>query len=1175
MKKIYLFVLICMAFLSMASAAIADDLLSAGFRNPPTSAKARTWWHWINGNVTKEGITADLEAMKQVGIQEAQIFNVDQGYPEGSAEFLSSEWLECFHFAVSEAKRLGLEIGFHNGAGWSSSGGSWVTPEYAMQTVVYSETRCDGGSLIQKKLVEPATKLDYYKDIAVLAFPTPQDGMRLDNREMKTLSGNSFPNHLQPDAKLIPAAALIRKSDVINISSKMLADGTLKWSAPSGKWTILRIGHTPTGAENRPANLSGRGLECDKLSRAAMDVYWAGGIEPVLAKLGPLVGPHLTNCLIDSYEVGCGNWTAGFEKEFARRCTYDCVAFLPTLAGYYVESGEISERFLWDYRRTLGEMMADNYFDYFRELCHKRGMKFSVEPYGGPFDCMAVGAIGDIPMSEFWVGGNSFREMSKLAASAAHLNGIAVVGAESFSADNHNSRFLNQPSTMKPLGDWAWSEGVNRFIFHTYAHQPWNIAPGMTFHMYGTEISRLNTWWEPGRAYMDYLAKSQFLLQQGRCAADVLVFTGESSPNDGVYRADIKELGYDYDEIGITMISSLTVKDGLIRTPVGGAYKMLVLPQSPWMTPELLRKLWNLAKEGAMILGSKPMKSPSLRGFPTCDTECKKLVDKLWGVGETKNSFIRNITVKDALSRIDLTPDFTGGTSGSDLLFIHRIVNDTDIYFVSNQRKQYRTEMCKFRIVGKQPECWNPETGKIETIASWQSDHEGTSIPLSFAPEESYFIVFKKPTSKVAEHIIHSTLQMLPAKVSLLPDLKIIKAEYGCFLPEGIADVTNALISHINEGHSEVLVGNELVNDPAPGVSKELRVEYYVGEKMHKMSVLESQILKIPVIQQTGDFRLVKALYGKFTPEFNYILPKLPIDVTSKVNRIVASNQLVFTVGDKVFGEDKSDKTVGKQFRLVYSVEGEVFEVKIPEGGEVDLTLYNPQPKLSVEAGNLTWITPQPGSITYTTALGATTTAWVEDIPAVIEIAGVWDVHFPPNKGVVEQATFDHLYSWSESLDKGVRYFSGTATYKKQVVVPQEYLAKGQSLELDIGKVCVMAEVIVNGKNIGVLWKEPFRINLGDAIKEGENEIQIRVTNLWPNRLIGDALLYPEDCEFGDWLPKHWPDWLVNKAQRTSGRTTFATWRHWGANDSLQSSGLLGPVILRPYVHLPLLNAGK
>lgn len=1155
----------------------ADDALQSGFRNPPASAKARTWWHWINGNVSKEGITADLEAMKRVGIQEAQIFNVDQGYPEGTADFLSPEWLDLFYFAVQEAKRLDLEIGFHNGAGWSSSGGPWITPEYSMQTVVFSEVNCTGNTSFQGKLSQPTTKLNYYRDIAVLAFPTPQDGTRIDDREIKTLSGHDFRSHLDPDAKEIPSSAVIRLSDIVNLTGNMSADGTLTWNVPPGEWTILRIGHTPNGVENRPAVSGGRGLECDKLSRAAMDVYWAGGIEPILKKLGSLVGTTVTNCLIDSYEVGCNNWTIGFREEFASRRGYDCMAFLPTLAGYYVDGGESSERFLWDFRRTIGDLMAKNYFGYFKELCHKRGMKFSIEPYGGPFDALSAGATGDIPMSEFWVGDNVFMETSKLASSIAHLNGTSIVGAEAFTANGQNSRWLNHPERLKSLGDRMWTGGVNRFIFHTYTHQPWNNAiPGMTFHMYGTEMSRLNTWWEQGRAYMDYLARSQFLLQQGRFVADVLVFVGESSPNAGIYRPDIKMLGYDYDEIGMNKIGSLTVKNGWIHTPVGGVYRLLVLPETTWMSPELARKLSELSKAGATIIGPKPMKSPSLEGFPQCDNEVRRIADEIW-IDKTgrftakSGQVITNRPVKDVLSDMHLPPDFSGGLSGSDLIFIHRATGDADIYFVANPKKQSRNETCRFRIVGKQPELWNPETGEIQAIAVWKSEGQETSIPLHFDSEASFFVVFRKSVDGSMDPIVQAEVNLDAVETKPLPGLKIIEAKYGVFPPEGVADVTEALNARIKDGSLNVLAGNHLLDsDPAPGIVKELRVEYSMGGQVYKTSVKEMDPIVISHVQGTEALQIKKAFYGRFNRDFDTILPMLSVsDVTEKINRMLVSKQYVFPVDDRLIDKPLSEKGQNKALRLSYSVEGELHQVTVPQGGKVNLACDTPQSRIIMENGTVAWLTPQAGKITCVTASGKTRTAEVKTMPKPVEILGAWDVSFPPNLGAPPRVSFERLSSWTDSSNEGVRYFSGTATYRKKITVSEELVKRGRSLELDLGRVRVIAEVIVNGKNLGILWKEPFRIDLGDAVKAGENELEIRVTNLWPNRLIGDAR-FPEDGDWGDWVLKRWPDWLINKTERSSQRITFTTWRHWSADSPLQPSGLLGPVILRPYVHATL-----
>ena len=295
--------------------------------------------------------------------------------------------------------------------------------------------------------------------------------------------------------------------------------------------------------------------------------------------------------------MGDNNWTPKFRDEFISRRGYDPIPFLPTLAGRYVGSGELTERFLWDFRRTLCDLFAENYYWRFAELCHEHGLKFSVEPYDGPFECPQVGAKADIIMGEFWATTdlNSIGAVNtvKLAATVANTHGIPIVGAESFTGSpGPYSNWLGHPGMLKPEGDAMWCLGLNRFIFHTYAHQPWlDKLPGMTMGQWGTHFSRTNTWWELSKPWMQYIARSQFLLQQGRTVADVLFFSGEAAPNGGVFRPDLKAKGYDYDTVGTDLIMKLTVKDVDVCTPVGGRYRLLVLPDTEWTTPALAKKV--------------------------------------------------------------------------------------------------------------------------------------------------------------------------------------------------------------------------------------------------------------------------------------------------------------------------------------------------------------------------------------------------------------------------------------------------------------------------------------------------------------------------------------------------------------------------------------------------------
>jgi hypothetical protein len=243
--------------------------------------------------------------------------------------------------------------------------------------------------------------------------------------------------------------------------------------------------------------------------------------------------------------------------------------------------------------------------------------------------------------------------------------------------------------------------------------------------------------------------------------------------------------------------------------------------------------------------------------------------------------------------------------------------------------------------------------------------------------------------------------------------------------------------------------------------------------------------------------------------------------------------------------------------------------VAVPTNNVVHLEQDGPQPKIIKENGTATWVTPYPGKITYTKTSGSVKTVHVKAVAGPIELSGPWEVTFPEKSGNPIKTEFDKLISWPLSATEDIKYFSGTATYKKQFTLPADVMRKDNTLTLDLGSVGVIAEVIVNGKNLGILWKVPFRIDLGNAVHAGKNNIEIRVTNLWINRLIGDAH-YPDDVKWSGVLPAEWPDWLYGKGTRNSKRTTFTGYRHWDANSALQPSGLMGPVIIRSYQHIKL-----
>ncbi|MGA2246693.1 MAG: glycosyl hydrolase [Verrucomicrobiota bacterium] len=1174
--------LLAMALLSVAPGinAAPPDALESGFHHPPDSAKPQTWWHWMNGNITPEGLTADLEAMKQIGLGGATIVNVDCGIPHGNAPFMSPAWRDDFKFAAQEANRLGLELCVENCAGWSSSGGPWNTPTNAMQCLTSSETSIRGPAVFNAVLAQPPVTLGFYREIAVLAFPAApaapeaaannpagpgkveitravyeaKDGggsaevtakiLDLLKAGKKTVAANNenlggdpasgsvkqlrleltldgkpetltadendtliLPSNaaelaaarshkktsvdrtfVHPEPALDSAAdTAIPRDRILDLTPRVGADGRLLWEVPPGDWVILRFGYTPTGVNNHPAPKEGEGLECDKFSQAALDAHWNGFMQKVLNDLGPLAGKSLNCSLIDSYEVGDQDWTGNFRQEFEKRRGYDPLKFLPTFNHRIVDSPAVTERFLWDMRRTIADLFAENYYGHFAELCHQHGLRNAVEPYTGPFESLQCGATADLVMGEFWAGSQGNPSV-KLAASVAHIYGKTVVGAESFTAGGGDGRWQNDPYSLKTLGDLMYCQGLNRYVFHRYAMQPWtNRWPGMTMGEFGFHFERTITWWQQGKAWIDYISHCQFLLQQGRTVADAAYFTGESAPVEMRAGNPALPAGYDYDAVNAdVLLHGAKVKSGRITLPGGASYAVLILPPSdPEVTPAVLRRLRELVRAGATVVGQRPQHSPSLADFPRCDAQVKELADELWGQCDGsrvlenidgKGRIVWGKPLADVFATQNLKPDFefAGSEGGPDLAYAHRRSGDTDIYFVSNQRRRFDSPDCTFRVSGKIPELWHPDTGLIETAPVWNSQEGRTKVRLNLDPAGSVFVIFRQAAA-ATDHIV-TAAATLGTETEAGPKLDIQHAVYTAVDGAGERDVTVKLADMARDGQLEVAAKNDVLGgDPATLHAKELRVDYTLGGKPGHATVHENDTLTLPDSRPVGR-----------APQYT-----------------------VSTAPD------------GSPTVALWS------------NGRVDLT----------------------------TASGKSLHAETADLSAPGEVSGPWNLSFPPNWGAPPSVTLDKLISWPDHPEDGVRYFSGTATYEKDLDLPPSRLAAAHELWLDLGTVKNFAEVTLNGQDLGVLWKPPFRVNITAVAKPGLNKLAIKVTNLWPNRLIGDEQLPPDREWSGDQL-KEWPQWLLEGKPSPTGRYTFTTWHHWKKDARLLESGLMGPVTL-------------
>ncbi len=1202
--------------------------LRRSFVAPPLSSAPQTWWHWSGGNISKEGITADLEAMRRIGIGGATIVQLDSGMPAGGpVKILSPEWHGLVQHAFRESQRLGLQIGIENCMGWSSSGGPWVTPEYSMMFVVSSEKQVKGPAAISETLPQPETRMGFYRDIAILAFPTPStekieradvspkvtsSDAELDTREIvkEYPNGTSYlalptpqkPQYIQfefpqpfeartiaiafggPDeivneqrdsvrgtvetsddghsfrkvrdfdyqsgvygpvlglqrfsippttakyfritfgkakkgwlrikrtdaitvkkiaieaapaidqyrtkanfvgtsgsfpsaaSTAFPPEMVVPKNRILNLSSKVDSSGKLTWDVPEGDWTILRMGYTTTESKNRPTPPEATGLECDKLSRTAMEVYWDGLMAKIIKESGPLAGKAFNHTLIDSFEAGSQNWTPAFPEEFRKLTGYDILTYLPTLTGRIVGNLEESERFLWDYRRTIAELFAANYYGGMAALAHKSGLTLQVEPAGSPFDYILSGRYVDMPMTEFWVPNVASPELRSIA-SISHVYGHVRTAAEAFTGSAFTSRWKQAPEQFKAIGDAAFAYGINHFVFHRYAHQPWlNRYPGISAGSWGANIERTNTWWEQGRAWVTYLTRCQTLLQSGLHVADVLSFGGEGTP---FAYSDANIPGYYADSCNADVIlNRLSAKDGKLVLPDGMSYRLLVLSKETTMTPPLLRKIKKLVADGATIIGKRPAKSPSLTNYPQCDNEVGQLAAELWDSGK-----IKDIPVEKALNDLSIQPDF----HSNGFTAIHRTTEDAEIYFVVNSSDAYSEQECTFRVDGRCPELWNPVTGKIQKAAAYSQKNGLTQLTLRLEPYDAVFVVFPKNAKSDGDHVVQFARI---ATGAASPRLEILHATYESAAAPGMApvDVTGKISGLVQNGKLSFTVSNALIgSDPFPGQAKTMNINYKLDGQPFSSSFGEGSFVAIP------------------NP-----VPQTPFP----------------------------------DARLTYGDQGQ----------------------LLLEA----W---QKGTFQYETASGKKATLNVEADAPTLPIDAAWKVRFQANRGAPPEITLDQLIPWNQHLDTGVKYFSGTGTYSKTFTVPADFIKKNRRYYLDLGKVAVLAEAQLNGHDLGILWKRPFIADITSYLKPGTNELTVAVTNLWVNRLIGDEQL-PKDLEWKK-TPDggaDWPDWVKEGKPSPTGRVGFNTW-FWAPfkkNDPLVDSGLIGPVTIRSSVEVPV-----
>lgn len=1112
--------------------------LATAFDAPPHAAKPWVYWYFMDGHITREGLTADLEAMRRAGIGGAIFLTVNLGVPKPAKpiEFMSGEWQDLYAHMVREADRCGIAISLGVGPGWSGNGGPWLKPEETMQHLVASVTPVTGGRRFDAVLAQPKPREPYfgrntlskkmletwesfYRDECVLAYPTPaaKAGVPIaDEKALYYRAPYSSSSRVRPyfeapaDPTPVPPDACLDRGRVIDLTDKLQPDGRLRWDAPAGEWTVYRFGRTLTGQNTRPSPSAGLGFESDKFSAAAFAAHAKAFLQPLIDRAGKPSGPDrgLTTLHLDSWEMGAQNWTPGFRELFRKRRGYDPLPFLPAMLGKYVTDAATTERFLWDLRQTGRELVHDEMLAPLRDFAHANGLRFTCEGYDmNPAGDLMVLGTGDVQMGEFWSKGFGFKTEFSIveATSAAHTKGQPIVGAEAFTASGED-KWQQYPARMKLQSDWALAAGVNWFVFHRYQHQPkLDEFPGQRMGKYGVFWDRTQTWWDMVPAYHEYLARASAMLRKGTSVADILYLAPEGAPH--VFRPPDSALveqggfpdrrGYNFDGVDPDRLMEASVEHGRVTFPGGASYAVLVMPNYDTIRPALLRKIKALLEAGATVIGERPRRSPSLTDRAAADAEVAALAADIWG---------------------ELKP----AAAGERKVGRGRIVNDVQAGAVA------------------------PPPDPLEA-AKWIWFDDGTKAAEA-PPQTCYFTATLDVPTLDGLESAELLLRVDNAFEATLNGTPLGKGDDFARLAR--RDVSRSIEAGKNVLDIVAINGGDKPN--AAGLLGGLVLRYADGRVVSSysngswQSAMKADAVKkgskvladVPASWQAARKQLkFDDLYADYDTTARLMQDAgLPPDFESDrplryTHRRDGDAEIYFVANSDEAAVDA---------KATFRVSGRAPEWWDPMTGK-----RRPLPGSAVADGRttLTLHLPSGGSgfvvfsATATTQpLSAGTEAWPES--AAVPIAGPWQVAFDPKWGGPATITFDKLDDWSTRPEPGIRFYSGRATYRATFDLPSGGATTRNVLSL--GDVRATASVKLNGRDLGVAWCAPWTLDVPpDLLRPTGNTLEVTVANLWINRLIGDAALPPGE------------------------QLTRTTSNPYKPEDKLQPSGLLGPVELR------------
>lgn len=760
MKKIYFLFFCCICFLTFFEFRLYGQknndykTLSVGFKDPPASARPYVYHWWLGGDVDTVRLKEEIRSFKKAGISGFTIFEIgsrDTAYIKAGPAFLGKESLAFIKYAVDEAGRLGMTVGLNTASSWNA-GGSWITPEYAAKSIYESILKVTDESKPRNKLPFPKIpekdawgkerlieyrkdgKPVYYREVAVLAVPVTATKASLDTGRIINVTGFFNPE-----------------------------TGILNWRAPAGEWEIHRYICSNSGENLVLPSIHSAGPIIDHYDAASTEFHFMYIINKLESVFGDLRKTALKSLYMASYEAKGFTWTITLPEVFKKINGYDIDKFIPALFDEHTFPPEVYAEFMADFQRTLSELMINNFYKKSKEICNAHGLKNNSEA-GGPGlpihhvpvePLKALGSL-DIPRGEFWINHHRFNDQGvdilrvvKEVSAASHIYNQGIVEMEAFTSFQ---QWQEGPFDMKPFGDRAFCEGMNKVVVHGSTHNPAGTGvPGIVYNA-GTHYNDKRIWWPKIKPFNDYLARISYILQETNFVADLLYYYGDTIPNYGGHKNGrfTAGPGYDYEIINAEKLKDLTVKNNKLYLPgTNVEYSILVLSNENKIDPDILLKLKELSNQGAVILGTKPEGIMRRQTGPELK-DPSGLIDQLW-----KNSgnpvFSPDLTgikegfkPSEVLESLGVIPDFRyPGSPYFTLDYIHYARSDLDFYFIRNTTGEWISRNCQFRQQDKIPEMWDPVSGDIIAVSIYNQVNQAISIPISLGPYESRFIVFR------------------------------------------------------------------------------------------------------------------------------------------------------------------------------------------------------------------------------------------------------------------------------------------------------------------------------------------------------------------------------------------------------------------------------------------------